>query len=397
MKRLFLFMVLVVMCAPVGAQQTIGERNSTLSPEILEDGRVTFRLAAAAAERVELTGDMLPQQLITSEHGSWKAPGVVPMTRREDGVWEYTTPEPLASDLYNYNMIVDGVKITDPGNVHTVRDIASIFNLLIVPGGKGDIFSVQDVPHGSLSTVWYPTEDVQHRARRVTIYTPADYLTSNQRYPVLYLLHGMGGDEEAWVGLGRAAQIFDNMIAQGRMKPMIVVMPNGNMAHEAAPGQSHEGLIRPEAMLPRTMDGSYEEQFIDIVNFVDKYYRTHPDSDHRAIAGLSMGGFHSLHIAQYYPGVFGYVGLFSAAVFRGDAAKSEVYRNPEARLQELFATKPHLFWIGIGEEDFLYKENVSLREKLDALNYPYIYHESKDGHIWRNWRDYLVLFVEQLF
>jgi enterochelin esterase family protein len=340
---------------------------------------------------------MLPQQLITNEHGSWKVPGVVPMSRREDGVWEYITPEALSSDLYNYNMMVDGVKIADPGNVHTVRDIASIFNLLIVPGGKGDIFSVQDVPHGSLSTVWYPSTDKQHKARRVTIYTPADYLTSGEHYPVLYLLHGMCGDEEAWVGLGRAAQIFDNMIAQGRMKPMIVVMPNGNMAHEAAPGQSHEGLIHPEAMLPRTMDGAYEEQFIDIVNFVDKHYRTQADSDHRAVAGLSMGGFHSLHIAQYYPGVFGYVGLFSAAVFRGDATKSEVYRNPDGRLQELFDSKPHLFWIGIGKEDFLYEENVRLREKLDMLKYPYVYHESADGHIWRNWRDYLVLFVEQLF
>jgi enterochelin esterase family protein len=104
-----------------------------------------------------------------------------------------------------------------------------------------------------------------------------------------------------------------------------------------------------------------------------------------------------LHIAQYYPGVFGYVGLFSAAVFRGDATKSEVYRNPDGRLQELFDSKPHLFWIGIGKEDFLYEENVRLREKLDMLKYPYVYHESADGHIWRNWRDYLVLFVEQLF
>lgn len=397
MKRFLLLLGLLAITMSAEAQQTIGLRQSTLSPEILEDGRVAFRLTAPEAEKVELTGDMLPTQLITTEHGEWKAPGVVEMTRHEDGTWEYITAEPLPSNLYNYNLIVDGVKIVDPGNVHTVRDIASLFNLLIVPGGKGDMFAVQDVPHGTLSKVWYPTLDEQHKARRMTIYTPADYLTSDQRYPVLYLLHGMGGDEEAWAGLGRTAQILDNMIAQGKAKPMIVVMPNGNMAHEAAPGESHEGLIRPEGMLPRTMDGSYEEQFIDIVNFVDEHYRTIADADHRAVAGLSMGGFHSLHIAQYYPGVFGYVGLFSAAVFRGKAEVSEVYRNPDGRLQELFAAKPKLFWIGIGVEDFLYEENVKLRKKLDMMKYPYTYHESADGHIWRNWRDYLVIFAEQLF
>lgn len=380
----------------LSAQQTIHQRSSTFSPEILDDGRVAFRLHAPEARSVELTGDMLPEQEVTNEHGTWKVAGVVPLERKEDGVWEYIS-EPLPSNYYNYNFILDGVRITDPANVYTVRDIASLFSLLIVPGDRGDMFGVQAVPHGSVSRVWYDVEDEQHKMRRMSIYTPAGYAEGDERYPVLYLLHGMGGDEEAWLGLGRAAQIFDNMIAAGRMTPAIVVMPNGNMAQEAAPGESSEGLIHPQAMLPRTMDGSYEEQFIDIVNYVDNNYRTVADAEHRAVAGLSMGGFHSLHIAQYYPGVFGYVGLFSAAVFRGDATRSEVYRNPDGRLQEFYAAEPKLVWIAIGKDDFLYDENVRLREKLDLMKYPYMYHESEGGHIWRNWRDYLILFSEQLF
>lgn len=383
MRRIFLLcFLLVAAVATTSAQQTINHRSSMLSPELLDSGRVAFRLVAPDAQKVELTGDMLTKN--------------VALTQREDGVWEYIS-EPLPSNYYNYNFIVDGARIIDPANVHTVRDIASMFSLLIVPGEKGDMFAVQGVPHGSVSRVWYGVEDKQHSSRRMSIYTPPGYAEGKQRYPVLYLLHGMGGDEEAWLGLGRAAQIFDNMIAAGRMEPMIVVMPNGNMAQEAAPGESREGLIRPDGRLPRTMDGSYEESFYQIINYVDKHYRTVAKATHRAVAGLSMGGFHSLHIAKFYPEMFDYVGLFSAAVFRGNPDTSVVYRNPDERLDSFYASKPKLVWIGIGKEDFLYKENVRLREQLDTLGYPYIYHESEGGHIWRNWRDYLVIFTEKLF
>lgn len=396
MKRLIIMVSMLIGALNAEAQQTINQRHSTLSPEILDDNRVVFRLTAPEAQQVSVTGNMLPQQTITNEYGTWMVDGVAEMARREDGVWEFTT-ETLASDLYNYNFIVDGVRVTDPTNVHTERDIATTFNLLILRGGKGDIFSVQNVPHGTLRRAWYDSQDEQHAARRLSIYTPPGYEGSKERYPVLYLLHGMGGDEEAWVGLGRVVQIFDNLIAQGKVKPMIVVMPNGNMAHEAAPGQSHEGLIHPEAMLPRTMDGSYEASFMEIVNYVDKNFRTQAKRTGRAVAGLSMGGFHSLHIAQYYPDTFGYVGLFSAAVFRCDATRSEVYNNPDERLKALFAAKPKLFWIGIGKEDFLYEENVRLREKLETMQYSYEYYESEGGHTWKNWRDYIVIFAQKLF
>ncbi len=384
MKRLLsLLCCCIISLGTVSAQQAIHEKQSTLSPEILDDNRVVFRLSAPAAHSVEVVGDMLTERGI--------------MTRNDDGIWEYTTPSPVASDLYNYNFLLDGVKITDPQNVHTMRDVASTFNLLLIKGGKGDMFAANDVPHGTLARVWYPSDDSQHAARRMSVYTPAGYEGGEHRYPVLYLLHGMGGDEEAWVGLGRATHIFDNLIAQGKMAPMIVVMPNGNMAQHAAPGESAEGFIHPTPHLPRTMDGSFEGSFDEIIRFIDSTYRTIPDSDNRAIAGLSMGGFHSLHIAMNYPDKFGYIGLFSAAVNRGNPEISPLYGDRERRLAALYANNLHLMWIAIGCEDFLYEENVSLRKQLDSNNYPYTYHESQGGHTWRNWRDYLLLFCPRLF
>lgn len=383
MKRFLLSLCCIMALYAVSAQQAINEKQSTLSPEIHPDNRVTFRLAAPQAQSVKVVGDMIAEP--------------AEMVRRDDGVWEYTTPKPIASNLYNYNFILDGVKITDPGNVHTMRDVSSSFNLLLIKGGKGDLFATNAVPHGTLSHVWYPTSDKQHSARRMSIYTPAGYEQGKGRYPVLYLLHGMGGDEEAWIGLGRAVHIFDNLIAEGKMQPMIVVMPNGNMIQHAAPGESAEGFVTPTLHLPRTMDGTYESLFHEIVEYVDSNYRTRADRLHRAVAGLSMGGFHSLHIAMHYPKMFSYIGLFSAAINRGNPELSPLYRDFDKHLDALYATEPRLMWIAIGSDDFLYEENLTLRKMLDKKGYPYIYHESEGGHIWRNWRDYLVLFCPQLF
>ena len=213
----------------------------------------------------------------------------------------------------------------------------------------------------------------------------------------VYLLHGMGGDENAWSELGRATQIMDNLIAQGKAEPMIVVMPNGNASQEAAPGETSQGLAQPSFMLPKTMDGSFECAFPEIVNFIDKTYRTRRHKASRAIAGLSMGGFHAMHISKEYPDMFDYVGLFSAAVFRGEAEKSDVYAGMEDKLKTQFAKRPKLYWIAIGCEDFLYEENVEYRKLLDSNSFPYEYYESADGHIWKNWRIYLSQFATKLF
>ncbi|MCD8194237.1 MAG: esterase, partial [Tannerellaceae bacterium] len=213
-----------------------------------------------------------------------------------------------------------------------------------------------------------------------------------------YLLHGMGGDENAWSELGRTAQILDNLIAQGKAKPMIVVMTNGNAALEAAPGESSLGYVAPNMQLPKTMDGSFETSFPEIVNFIDKNYRTIKNKQNRAIAGLSMGGFHSLHISKQYPDLFNYIGLFSAAVIPPDGnAQSPVYEHLEEKLKVQFAKKPALYWIAIGNTDFLYQANVDYRQLLDEKGYPYEYYETGEGHIWKNWRIYLTEFVPKLF
>ncbi|MEG2151481.1 MAG: alpha/beta hydrolase-fold protein, partial [Bacteroidaceae bacterium] len=220
---------------------------------------------------------------------------------------------------------------------------------------------------------------------------------SNKKYPVLYLLHGMGGDEEAWMNLGRAAQILDNLIAQGKAKPMIVVMTNGNIVQEAAPGESSLGLYPPTFQLPHTMDGVMEESFPDVMTFIESNYRTLKKKSGRAIAGLSMGGFHALHIAALYPDKFDYIGMFSAAIKPFDKVKSFVYTDIEEKLKIQFARSPKLYWIGIGKSDFLYKANEEYRKLLDNNQYQYSYNETDGGHTWKNWRNYLIEFTPLLF
>jgi enterochelin esterase family protein len=197
--------------------------------------------------------------------------------------------------------------------------------------------------------------------------------------------------------LGRASQIMDNLIAQGKAEPMIVVMPNGNVIQDAAPGEGSDGFYKPRFMVPKTMDGSYEENFMDIVSFVESSYRVKSGKAQRAIAGLSMGGFHSLHISRYYPNTFDYVGLFSAAILPNQNAESKVYQNVGETLKQQMENGYKLYWLGIGKTDFLYKNNVKFHEKLEAMGMVHTYHESEGGHIWKNWRIYLSEFVSQLF
>jgi enterochelin esterase family protein len=240
--------------------------------------------------------------------------------------------------------------------------------------------------------VWAKVSD--GRERRMTIYTPAGYEGGKEKYPVLYLLHGMGGDEDAWSATGRVAEIMDNLIAAGKAEAMIVVMTNGCTQHVSAPGYSHEGMWRP--YMSGSMDGSFEAMFPSIVEWVDDHYRTKAKKEYRAIAGLSMGGFHAMQISKEYPTMFDYVGLYSAAIFRGKEG-IETYANLEAKLDRQFSEGVKLYWIAIGKDDFLYKENVRYRELLDSEGHPYTYRESEDGHIWRNWRIYLGEYSQLLF
>ncbi|KAA5435720.1 esterase [Bacteroides cellulosilyticus] len=392
MKRLTALTVALLVGVTMFAQQALWGTAPVVSPEIHDNNTVTFRFKAPKAVRVQLTGDFLPVQ----KNAKFEAPGIVDLKEGQEGVWEYTTPEPLKPELYSYSFIVDGLRMNDPANVYLIRDVSTLTNVFIIGGDRADFYKVNPVPHGTVSRIWYdsPAPGLE---RRMTVYTPAGYETSGKRYPVLYLLHGMGGDEEAWISLGRTAQILDNLIAQGKAKPMIVVMPNGNASQEAAPGESSRGMVPPTMQLPKTMEGSYEQAFPEIVKFIDKNYRTIKSKSGRAIAGLSMGGFHSLHISKQYPDMFNYIGLFSAAIMPNKEVSSPIYENMEGKLKVQFDKNPALYWIAIGKTDFLYKANEEYRKLLDEKGYKYTYYESDEGHIWKNWRIYLTEFVPMLF
>ena len=395
MKK-YIIIALLGLTGLVQAQEALFSGQQVSSPQVNDDKSVTFRLVAPQADTVQVTGDFLPSEKVQTPMGEVDGPGKALLTKNEEGVWSFTTSA-LAPELYNYAFIVDGFKTTDPANPFLIRDVASVTNIFIVPGEQADLYRVQDVPHGTVASRWYDAKDLGFD-RKLSVYTPPGYETSAAEYPVLYLLHGAGGDEEAWLSLGRAAQILDNLIAEGKAEPMLVVMPNGNVGQDAAPGAGSDGFYTPQFMTPETMNGKYEAQFMDIVSFIETNYRVKADKAHRAIAGLSMGGYHSMHISRFYPNTFDYVGLFSAAIMpREDKSDKGVYANFDETLKAQNENGYELYWIGIGKTDFLYEANTAFRKQLDQMDMPYEYMETEGGHIWRNWRVYLSEFVPLLF
>ncbi len=331
-----------------------------------------------------------------------------PMQKQDADMWEVCV-QGLTPNLHTYLFYINDVPALDQRNPHRMRDVASTFNFFILPGGEADMYQAQDVPHGTVQQVWYPT--LTQTQRRMSIYLPPSYGQGDRYYPVLYLLHGSGGDELAWLELGRTAEIMDNLIAAGKAKEMIVVMPNGNMYQEASPTYCAERTPWSDSKV--RLQGTFEETFSDVISFVEKNYRTITKKHARAIAGLSMGGYHAMHISHYFNQMFDYVGLFSPTYstipieernmpgmklsFPSERTTPRVYRNVEKDLERQFAAKPALYWIAIGTTDFLYQENVQYRAFLDSKGYPYTYYESQGGHSWDNWRHYLTLFVPQLF
>ena len=408
MKRLFILAAAALfLCGAANAQEALWSRTAVTSPEVNQDGTVTFRYFAPKAMSVQVTGDCIAVRGTNAE-GKEVTLNRANMKEGKGGIWEYTT-EVLEPELYKYNFIVDGLTTVDPSNVYVNRDVASVFNIFIVSKEKGDkgwLYQANDVPHGNVSKVWYDSPTLKMK-RRMTVYTPAGYVGGKDKYPVMYLLHGAGGDEEAWPTLGRAAQIMDNLIATGKAKPMIVVMTNGYPAIPAAPGEWQAGMYKPG--MSGTPGGqpvaSMQESFPDVINYIDKNYRTIAKKNGRAICGLSMGGGHTFMISKEYPTTFDYIGLFSAAanlhkteMRDGRRVNLEEYDpQTEAQLAALFAAKPKLYWIGIGETDFLYNGNKEIRGYFDSKGYPYEYYESPEGHIWRNWRIYLSVFAQKLF
>jgi len=198
MKKLFLLIVAITVSLTSFGQQALFGGQTINSPEINPDNTVTFRFSAPKAISVKLTGDFLPTTKSTIKFGEMEmtmdAPGTVDLVEGENGIWEYTSGV-LAPELYSYNFIVDGLAVKDPNNVYLIRDVASVTNVFLISGGTADLYRVQDVPHGTVARRWYDSPTLNMK-RRVTIYTPAGYEPSKEKYPVLYLLHGAGGDEE---------------------------------------------------------------------------------------------------------------------------------------------------------------------------------------------------------
>ena len=379
MKRQFIILfALMAMALTTNAQ---GFFTPTVnSPEIAKDGSVTFKVKAAGADTVRLIIDTRVDTL---------------MKHTGNETWSITLRN-LEPDLYMYHYIIDGMKVLDNENANVLRDVKNVMNTFVLdPMGDSPV-AVHDVPHGEVRAVWYDSPTLGMK-RRMMIYLPPGYEESRQKYPVLYLLHGTGGDETVWLEQGHAAQVFDNLIANGQAEPMIVVMPNGHTDTPAAPGMGSDNNEQPTFAHKQWMEGTFETSFNDIINWVDSHYRTRPVKRYRAIAGLSMGGYHSLYISANQPDDFAYVGLFSPAISRMDQGKSKIYDDLEAKVINQFKQRPRLYWMGIGKDDFLYKDNAEFRQLLDKNRLRYTYHESGAGHEWANWRDYLVIFTQLLF
>lgn len=406
------------------------------SPIVNNDNSVTFLFKAPHAEKVQLEGSFIPAQvklklksLTISKRQKYKM-------NKDGEVWTYTT-SPLSSEMYTYRYIVDGVPMLDPNNHNKVRDIADTLNYFFINGEIASHYIDKDIPHGKLSYVWYPSTMNGMSQRRMAIYTPYNYeISLSTNYPVLYLLHGSGGDETSWSDYGRVCQILDDMIYSGSCKPLIVVMPNGNTELDAAPGQSPYMYKTPSAVNVTSMLGQIESAFVpEVINYTEKNYRVYKDKKNRAIAGLSLGGLQTLFISLNNPDHFDYIGLFSPqttnmlnnkrirglnsldrninnikAIFsllNGEIPsnnnmtdkinKVDIYENFDQKLDSLYACNPKLVYIGVGEDDFVLKLVTDFRELLDTKQYKYYFNYTDGAHTWENWRKYLVDFLPRIF
>lgn len=421
MKRLGLFLFVSIIFSVVHAQYK--------SPVINPDNSVTFHVYAPNAEEVKLKGSFAEPSIlkIKTKAGTFGKDKTYSL-KKEGDWWSYTT-KPLTSEMYTYKFVIDDEDCLDSLNINKIRDVDAFFNYLIIDGVPGSMYKTQDVAHGKLEKVWYPSNLNGMKQRRLYIYLPAEYdRNPGKRYPVLYLLHGSGGDETSWSDYGKACEIMDNMIAQGKAEPMIVVMPNGIVNLDAAPGESPYMDAKPTSNNVSSMMGKVEKVFVDeVVTFIDQQYRTQNDKAHRALAGLSLGGLQAIYISANHPEVFDYVGLFSAqttntldndvisrvknvfnkvanikSLFGKDSDPNgiegiDTYKDFDIKLKAPFDAKPKLYYIAVGEEDFVKKLNDDFRLKLDAAGYKYEYNETDGSHSWENWRKYLLDFLPRIF
>jgi enterochelin esterase family protein len=381
--------------APLMAQQSAQPTKSCASQnpfagptyksaEVLADQRVTFRLCAPDAKAVRLTSpdlyNIVPQGF---------APGAeqgLAMTRDESGLWSVTTPKAVPADTYRYDFRVDGVSVPDPQVSTYVHDRAGVHSVMEVPGPEG-AFQAYDpkVPHGAVSEVDYWSKSLG-TMRRALVYTPPGYMNGTAKYPVLYLVHGAGDSEEAWSRTGHANLILDNLIAAGKARPMIVVMPNGHTPD------------RPGADILNNRDFG-NDLLEDLLPYVEGHFRTINSADARAMAGLSMGGVHTFNYGLTHPELFHSIGIFSSGLGIGAQGNDAIARYEQANDAALKrdAKDLKLVYYAIGADDPFGGVLPATRAMLDKYGIEYTFRPSEGGHTWINWRRYLNDFAPLLF
>ncbi len=356
------------------------------SPEVATDGRVTFRIHAPKAQSVRLMGDIpsegpaLPMQ----------PPAGRALTQGAEGVWEVTVP--LAPGAWRYNFNVDGVSVIDPRNPSTSESNENTWSLVHVPGA--DFMDTKPVPHGAVAAATYYSTALK-RFRRMHVYTPPGYETSTERYPVFYLLHGAMDCDDSWWTVGRAGFILDNLIAAGKAKPMVVVMPAG-----------HTGPLNFTPGAPRPPVDEFQADFeADVVPCVEKTYRVRADRASRAMAGLSMGGAQTLAIGIPDLDRYAYLGVFSSGIF-GITGRGPMPMPPGPSFEEQNAKvlddpalkkELKLVWFATGKDDFLLETSRATVAMLKKHGFDVAYRETEGAHTWINWREYLNEFAPQLF
>jgi enterochelin esterase-like enzyme len=346
--------------------------NATLvSPEVAADKQVTFRLYAPQAQNVLVRSEFKQIMNTTAK-----------LTKADDGVWSLTVG-PVDPGVYRYLFVVDGVSTVDPRNPDVSGSLNNLQSVFTVPG-SGFLDWSKDVSHGQVESVTYYSTSLS-AVRRMHIYTPPGYDNNKERYPVFYLLHGAGDTDDAWTSVGHANIVLDNLIAAGKAKPMIIVMPAGHVTRTAG-GRGTNNTDQ------------FSADFLqDIVPYVEKHYRVIADRQHRAIAGLSMGGAQTLNISLTHLDQFAYVGVFSAGWFGG--ADTQFVKDHGQDLDNAAWRKGlKLFWVGVGKDDTTaHASSDKMLEALKAHGFTVEYHESDGGHTWINWQHYLDEFAPRLF
>jgi len=361
-------MTVLKVCAVVAAfvllaSPAFAQRGPALrSPEVQPDRRVTFRLAAPNATEVRLTGEFMT--------------GAQALQKDEKGIWSVTVG-PVAPEIYSYTLTVNGVAATR--------------GRLEVPGAAPMFYDMRPVAHGAVEQRWYASKATQS-TRRAYVYTPPNYGRGSDRYPVLYLLHGAGGDESGWTENGRAHFILDNLIADGTLKPLIVVMPFGNAYPPASPLADGADAMR------RQRDGFSRDLREDLIPFVQANYRVHADREHRAIAGLSLGGAQALGIGLSYLDLFSRVAAFSPALgaVTSPQAGGLDFKTVLADTRKV-NNRLALLWVGCGTEDTLFNSNKEFDAMLTGMGVRHTFKVTDGAHTWQVWRRYLNEVAPQLF